>query len=82
LMKVAMDEVSFERGGTQVHMRIVSALKQETPPWRSYQRVPRRLVSRPSPGVRVVELRRRTSHVVSQTCRIKVDLDKGRSYRT
>jgi serine/threonine-protein kinase RsbW len=82
LMKLAMDEVSFERGGTQVHMRIVSALKQETPPWRSYQRVPRRLVSRPSPGVRVVELRRRTSHVVSQTCRINVDLDKGRSYPT
>jgi serine/threonine-protein kinase RsbW len=82
LMKVAMDEVSFERGGTQVHMRKVSAHKQNTPPWRPHQRVARRLVSRPSPGVRVVELRRRASHVVSQTCRINVDLDKGRSYST
>jgi serine/threonine-protein kinase RsbW len=82
LMKLAMDEVSFERGGTEVHMRKGSARKQETPGWRPHERVARRLVSRPSPGVRVVDLRRRASHVVSQTCRINVDLDKGRSYPT
>ena len=68
LMKLAVDEVSFQRGGTEVHMRKGSARKQETPARRPHQRVARRLVSRPSPGVRVVELRRRPSHVVSQTC--------------
>ncbi len=71
LMKVAMDEVSFERGGTQINMRKVSALKQETPPWRSHQRVPRRLVSRPSRGVRVVELRRHHSHAACSSLNIK-----------
>ena len=37
LMKLSMDEVSFERGGTEVHMRKGSACKQETPAWRPHE---------------------------------------------
>jgi serine/threonine-protein kinase RsbW len=59
LMKLAMDEVSFERRGTEVRMRKASGPKQEIPAWRPHDRIARRLVSRPSPGVRVFELRRR-----------------------
>lgn len=59
LMKLAMDEVSFERGGTEVRMRKTSGPKQEKPAWRPHDRIARRLVSRPSPGVRVFELRQR-----------------------
>ena len=59
LMKLAMDEVSFERGGTEVQMRKASWPKHEMPAWRPHDRIARRLVSRPSPGVRVFELRRR-----------------------
>ena len=59
LMKLAMDEVSFERGGTEVRMRKTSWPKHEMPAWRPHDRIARRLVSRPSPGVRVFELRRR-----------------------
>jgi anti-sigma regulatory factor (Ser/Thr protein kinase) len=55
LMKTAMDEVSFARGGTEVHMR-KGGRKQETPAWRPHNEAARPLVSRPSPGVRVVEL--------------------------
>src|SRR6267143_3532607 len=55
LMKLAVDEVSFERGGTEVHMRSPGH-KQKTPAWHPHDRAARRLVSRPSPGVRVVEL--------------------------
>jgi serine/threonine-protein kinase RsbW len=73
LMKIAMDEVSFEREGTEVHMRKASDRKQETPTWRPQDRVTRRLVTRPSPGVRVVELPLRHSHTPSQTCRINGD---------
>lgn|GEM_PF-207747 len=58
LMKLAMDEISFEREGTEVQMH-KAGRKQETPAWRPHDRVARRLVSRPSPGVRVVELRPR-----------------------
>jgi serine/threonine-protein kinase RsbW len=58
LMKLAMDEISFERDGTEIHMR-KAASKQKTPAWRPHDRAARRLVSRPSPGVRVVELHRR-----------------------
>jgi len=58
LMKLAMDEISFEREGTEVRIR-KAGRKQETPAWRPHDRVARRLVSRPSPGVRVVKLRRR-----------------------
>jgi serine/threonine-protein kinase RsbW len=59
LMKLAMDEVSFERQGTEVRMRKASGPKQEIPAWRPYKRIARRLVNRPSPGVRVFELRER-----------------------
>ena len=57
LMNLAMDEVSFERQGTEVRMRKASAPRQEIPAWRPHGRIERRLVSRPSPGVRVLELR-------------------------
>ena len=59
LMKLAMDEVSFERGGTEVQMRKASWPKHEMPAWRPHDRIARRLVSRPSPGVRVFDLRQR-----------------------
>ena len=58
LMKLAMDEISIEREGTEVHMR-KAGREQETLARRPHDRVARRLVSRPSPGVRVVELRGR-----------------------
>lgn len=58
LMKLAMDEVSFERQGTEVRMRKASWPKHEMP-WRPHDRIARQLVSRPSPGVRVFELRQR-----------------------
>ena len=58
LMRLAMDEVSFERGGTEVHLR--KAGGKQTSVWRTHDRVARRFVSRPSPGVRVVEFRRRS----------------------
>jgi anti-sigma regulatory factor (Ser/Thr protein kinase) len=57
LMKLAMDEVSFERGGTEVHIRKESGPKREIPAWRPHDRIARRLVRRPSTGVRVLELR-------------------------
>src|SRR5690348_10091163 len=56
LMKLAVDEVSFERGGTEVQMRKASSPKHEMPAWRPHDRIARRLVSRPSPGVRVFDL--------------------------
>jgi anti-sigma regulatory factor (Ser/Thr protein kinase) len=59
LMKLAMDEVSFKRGGTEVRMRKSSWPKHEMLAWRPHDRIARRLVSRPSPGVRVFELRQR-----------------------
>jgi serine/threonine-protein kinase RsbW len=59
LMKLAMDEVSFERQGTEVRMRKASGPKPEIPAWRPHDSIARQLVSRPSPGVRVFELRRR-----------------------
>jgi anti-sigma regulatory factor (Ser/Thr protein kinase) len=58
LMKIAMDNVSFHRGGAEVHMR-KAGRKQETPAWRPQNEPARPFVSRPSPGVRVVELRER-----------------------
>jgi anti-sigma regulatory factor (Ser/Thr protein kinase) len=66
LMKLAMDEISFEREGTEVHMRKSSGRKQETPARRPHGKVARRYVSRPSTGVRVVELCRRPAHAASQ----------------
>lgn len=59
LMKLSMDEVSFERQGTEVRMRKASWPKHEMPAWGPHDRIARRLVSRPSPGVRVFELRHR-----------------------
>src|ERR1700730_3916073 len=60
LMKLAMDEISFEREGREIHMCKASGRKQETPAWHPHDRAARRVVSRPSPGVRVVESRRRS----------------------
>ena len=57
LMQIAMDEVSFARGGTEVHMR-KAGCKRETPDWRPNNGEARPLMSRLSLGVRVVELRR------------------------
>ena len=56
LMKLAVDEVSFERGGTEVHIRKKSENEQKTPAQRIQKRIVRRLVRRPWPGVRAVEL--------------------------
>ena len=50
LMKLAMDEVSFAHGGTEVRMRKSLWPKQEMPAWCPHDRIARRLVSRPSPG--------------------------------
>lgn len=58
LMRIAMDEVSFARGGTEVHMRKAGP-KRESPAWRSHHGAAKPLVSRPSPGVRVVQLHER-----------------------
>jgi serine/threonine-protein kinase RsbW len=55
LMKLAVDEVSFERGGTEVHIRKESGGEQKTPARRIQKRMVRRLVKRPWPGVRAVE---------------------------
>jgi serine/threonine-protein kinase RsbW len=49
LMKWAMDEVSFDRAGTEVHMRKASARKSETFAWHPQDRVAQWLV-RPSLG--------------------------------
>src|SRR5258707_6191387 len=57
LMKLAMDEVSFQRQGTEVRMRKASRPKPEIPAWRPHDGIARRLVSRPSPGGRVLESR-------------------------
>ena len=56
LMKLAMDEVSFERGGTEVHIRKESGNETKTTGQRIQKRTVRRLVRRPWPGVRAVEL--------------------------
>jgi serine/threonine-protein kinase RsbW len=58
LMKIAMDEVSFARGGTEVHMR-KAVRKREAPARRPHNEAARPLVSRPSPGGRVVALHER-----------------------
>src|SRR5258707_13982112 len=56
LMKLAVDEVSFQRGGTEVHIRKTSANEQKTPALRIQKRIVRRSIRRPSPGVRAIEL--------------------------
>jgi hypothetical protein len=55
-MKLAMDEVSFERGGTEVQIRKQSGTEQMTLAHRIHKRIVRRSVRRPWPGVRAVEL--------------------------
>jgi anti-sigma regulatory factor (Ser/Thr protein kinase) len=56
LMKLAMDEVSFERGGTEVQIRKQSGTAQKIPAQRMQKRIVRRFLRRPWPGVRAVEL--------------------------
>jgi len=56
LMKLAMDEVSFQRGGTEVHIRKQSGNEQKTTGHRIQKRIVRRSVRRPWPGVRAVKL--------------------------
>jgi hypothetical protein len=56
LMKLAVDEVSFERGGTEVHIRKQSGTEQMPLAPRIHKRSVRRSVRRPWPGVRAVEL--------------------------
>ena len=56
LMKLAMDEVSFQRGGTEVHIRKQSENEQKTTGHRIQKRIVRHSVRRPWPGVRAVEL--------------------------
>ena len=56
LMKLAVDEVSFQRGGTEVHIRKKSGNEQEIPVQRSQKRTIWRSVRRVWPGVRAVEL--------------------------
>ena len=56
LMNLAMDEVSFERGGTEVHLRKDSGNPQIIPTQRIHKRIVRRPVRRPWRGVRTVEL--------------------------
>jgi serine/threonine-protein kinase RsbW len=56
LMKLAVDEVSFERGGTEVRIRKQSGTDQVPLAHRIHKRSLRRIVRRPWPGVRSVEL--------------------------
>jgi hypothetical protein len=51
-----VDEVSFERGGTEVHIRKESGNQQKTATQHIQKRMVRRLVIRLWPGVRAVEL--------------------------
>ena len=55
LMKLAMDEVSFERGGTEVRIR-KSGNERKTSAECIQKHIVRRLVMRPWAGVRTVEL--------------------------
>jgi serine/threonine-protein kinase RsbW len=48
LMKLAMDEVSFERQGTEVRMHKAPRPKREIPAWCPHDRIARRLVYTPS----------------------------------
>jgi hypothetical protein len=56
LMKFAVDEVSFERGGTEVRIRKKSGNDQATSVQPIQKRMARRFVRRPWPGVRAIEL--------------------------
>src|ERR1700676_1674713 len=56
LMKLAVDEVSFQRGGREVHIRKKSGNEQEALAPRIQKRTVRRSIRRPWPGVRAIEL--------------------------
>jgi histidine kinase-like protein len=55
LMKLAVDEVSLQRGGTEVHFQMKSGSELGTPVRRIQKRMACRLVTKPWPGVRVIE---------------------------
>jgi anti-sigma regulatory factor (Ser/Thr protein kinase) len=56
LMKLAVDQVSFARGGTEVHIRKESGSQQKTATRQIEKHIVRRPVIRLWPGVRAVEL--------------------------
>src|SRR5216684_8524731 len=58
LMKMAMDEVSFQGGGTEVHIWKQPTNEQGISAQRIQNRIVQRLVTRPWPSVRVIELGR------------------------
>ena len=66
LMKLAMDEISFERGGAEVHLRKASGRSQERAAWRPHDRVAQLLV-RPSPRGLCCRVAPAHSHAASQT---------------
>src|SRR5258708_36632511 len=45
LMELAMDELSFERGGTEVRMRKASGPRREKPAWPPHARIDRAQIS-------------------------------------
>jgi anti-sigma regulatory factor (Ser/Thr protein kinase) len=56
LMKVAVDEVSFKRGGTEVHIRKKSGNEEAARATPIQKRIVWRSIKKPWPGVRGVEL--------------------------
>jgi len=58
LMKMAMDEVSFQGGGTEVHIWKQPTNEQGISAQRIQNRIVQRLVTRPWPSVRAIELGR------------------------
>jgi serine/threonine-protein kinase RsbW len=56
LMKVAVDEVSFKRGGTEVHIRKKSGNEEASRARRIQKRIVLHSIRTPWPGVRAVEL--------------------------
>ena len=58
LMKMAMDEVSFQGGGTEVHIWKHPTNEQGIFARRIQNRIVQRLVTRPWPSVRAIELGR------------------------
>jgi hypothetical protein len=56
LMRLAMDEISFGRNGTEVYMHKQSGSEQGIPAGYIHNRVVRRPERNPGAGVRVVDL--------------------------
>lgn len=56
LMRLAMDEISFGKNGTEVYMRKQSGSEQGMPAGYIHNRVVRRPERNPGPGVRIVDL--------------------------